>query len=188
VLNDDLFDYLTREKGFSVTYYVGDQKATGRDADWNPSNALSPVLPWASDQNADGQPQTEALFVFSSAQAGDVVFYHQKHAPYVERGGQYNHAAFATGWGSQTSGGDLITGVGPSLSARLEPFVPGTTLHIADHSSPASKWGVRAINDTWSEVNMLAIVHIPAMSPRQMTQTPNTVAEQSCLSKGTVDG
>ncbi len=45
------------------------------------------------------------------------------------------------------------------------------TPHIVDHSSEASAWEQRAINDTWSEVNMLAIVHIPDDIPETQPAT-----------------
>lgn len=78
---------------------------------------------------------------------------------HVQGGGRYNHAAFVTGWGAQTRKGEpqSITSITPDAHF---PFI-GVTPHIVDHSSPASGWGDRAINDTWSEVNMLAIIHIP---------------------------
>jgi hypothetical protein len=169
-LTDELFDYLTRDKGFAVTYHVGDQIATGINAEGELSGAISPVLPWAVDVGSNGQPKTEIMHISSATRAGDVVFYHQQHTTHVEGGGRYNHAAFVTRWGHQTRAGGIPTSIGEEGAYYFSPF-SHMTPHIVDHSSPASAWEQRAINDTWSEVNMLAIVHIPDDIPETQPAT-----------------
>jgi len=156
-LTDNLFDYLTRDRGFAVSYYYGEQVATGKDADKQSVDTGSPVLPWAVDWDANGNARTEYMPVSFDTRLGDVVFYRQEHAPAVRAGGQYNHVAFIVGWGALTRRG----GLPPDNSNEPIWGDQGLTPHIVDHSSPASGWGSRAINDTFTEVNMMAIVHIP---------------------------
>jgi len=102
-------------------------------------------------------------FDFSSygIREGDVVLYHQLHAHYVEfpddgKRGMFNHAAFVI-----------------DASARLTDRFNGTSSHrlaprIAEHSGGyENKWGVswrnntHSINDTWTEVQALIVIHIP---------------------------
>ena len=77
-LTDNLFDYLTKTKGFRST-----------------------VL-----EDATGLPQGPKYIAFTSeVRTGDVVFYHQEGTDYVAAGGWFNHAAVIIGWGGATEGG-----------------------------------------------------------------------------------
>jgi len=146
-----LYEYLTLEKGFGKITLEGTQEATGLDANGKKLPANSLVLPWANDVDENGQPRTEFLAISGVVQEGDVVFYRQERQ--VHGNARFNHAAFVVGLGIQTRKAIPIT-------QQYEPPYFQTP-YIVDHSSTFSYLGKRAINDTYSEVNQIVIVHIP---------------------------
>ncbi|MEJ5312664.1 MAG: amidase domain-containing protein, partial [Anaerolineae bacterium] len=162
-LTDEMYKYLTIDKGFESISLDGTEDATGITSEGTfpeGEKVQSPVLPWANDVTTDGQPRTETINVPGSVRAGDVVFYKQRHAAHVIDGGDFNHAAFVVGWGMQTR-------LAVPVSLYEPPYIQ--TPHIVDHSSPISDLGRRAINDTYTEVNKIVIVLIPDEIPEPKT-------------------
>jgi len=130
-LTDNLYTYLTVQKGFTITKI--------RNMPESPDWVQFP----------------------SSIKKGDVVFYHQNSADYFENlpDGLFNHAAFIVGWGLVTKLGVPINSYPLSLFPDSGPSKP--IPHVADHSGKYSYLGPRSINDTASKVDELVVVHIP---------------------------
>jgi len=105
-LTDNLFDYLTKTKGFRST-----------------------VL-----EDATGLPQGPKYIAFTSeVRTGDVVFYHQEGTDSVAAGGRFNHAAFVVGWGYTTKEGEPSYIVGDP-EGEPPPIIPNVVDHSAQYS------------------------------------------------------
>ena len=144
-LTDDLYNYLTITHGFQSRTFLGTKPARG--------NATGLVIPYAG----------EYMEFPTWIDKGDIVFYRQNHADWIEKGGMFNHAAIVIGWGLPTSMKDLDF---KTSESRMMP-------HIVDHSSGSSKFGKRTINDTNSDVNQITVVHIPDNIPSYNSEESN---------------
>ena len=166
---DDLFGYLVGNKGFSYSIISGtippaenpdaeneDDKKSGRYGAY--AYPSSKVIPNPL------QMENYGGFDFRSygIQKGDVVLYHQLHSDYVkqpdENGkvGLFNHAAFVIDNDSRLT--DRANGKTYSFRAP----------RIAEHSGgyentygASWEYNTHSINDTWTEVQSLIVIHIP---------------------------
>jgi len=140
-LTFNLYQFLTGTMGFSATI-IGEH---GEDIPGTGINAERKPFPLPAN-----------------TQKGDVVFYRQAGADYVQGGGLFNHAAIIV----DTSGPITAQGQVAIDPKTGKPYV-GTAPQIADHDGKFP--GVKAINDTNTPVQMILIVHIPDDIPTSST-------------------
>jgi RHS repeat-associated protein len=132
---DDLYNYLVYKKHFQVTPITGNDFGT---------------------KYVPNAPETIPFSKLSKVRKGDVVFYKQKATEFVSGGGKFNHAAFVVGWGHLI---DYIFDNAGHVVDRKE--YSARAPRVVDHTGPLSDYGVHSINDTFSEVDELVIVHFP---------------------------
>jgi hypothetical protein len=157
-VTDDLYDNLLA-RGFSKHEIRGsipplkssdlkfDDPRIDRARDTNTGNVIPNPL----------QMDKYGNFNFSSynIKRGDVVFYYQSHSGWE---GDFNHAAIVVGSGPLTDKANL-----KELAGKTAPIVAE---HSGGYESALGGWyNIHSINDTWSEVNRMVIIHIPDFVP-----------------------
>jgi len=161
MLTDKFYDYFVKTMGFSHIEIPG--SVPPKEAPDNTKkperysafgyNKFQPVIPNPL------QMETYGNFDFLSygIREGDIVLYHQIHSAHVIGGGDYNHAAF-------------ILNPSVQLTDRYNgKFLNHSAPYIAEHSGGYEEYNggssatnnIHSINDTWSEVHSMMIIHIP---------------------------
>jgi len=102
-------------------------------------------------------------FNFSSygIREGDVVLYHQLHAGYVKypengKRGMFNHAAFVIDASAR-----LTDRFNSKSSHHPAPRIAEHTGGYEEHMGRSWRSNTHSINDTWTEVQALIVIHIP---------------------------
>jgi RHS repeat-associated protein len=161
MLTDDFFGYFVGTMGFSYTIISGSILPKQDPGDSTHPERYSAQKSYPNNLVIPNPLQMENYgnFSFSSygIREGDVVLYHQLHSGHVEGGGLFNHAAF-------------ILNPNVQLTDRYNgKFLNHSAPYIAEHSGgyemnnggPRATNNIHSINDTWSEVQAMIVIHIP---------------------------
>ena len=160
---DDFFGYFVGDMGFSYSIISGSIPPKQ-----DPGNSKHPDRYSAEEYHENDKVIPNPLqmenygnfnFLSYGIREGDVVLYHQLQSDHVSNGGLFNHAAFI-----------LSTSV--QLTDRFNnKFLNHSAPLIAEHSGGYAGEGhnggsnltnnIHSINDTWSEVQAMIIIHIP---------------------------